>query len=441
MNNNKKIINFKLKTKILNFCIKISENIWKVEAKTTLDMVYWLISWWNVLLSEIWRHLKERIWIKQTVKRLSRNLNNFREDYLRQIKENLLIQNRNKITKETVITLDWWDINKEWALKMEYLKKVHDGSTGKLVPWYCLNSVVATNIDKNWKPINIPLNLRLYSTKSEEFISENNESIKTLDEVLRIIWTIWIWVFDRWYDRLRWIIKELLKRNIKFIIRAVWTREVIRIKDWEKMRLKELADKIRTRKRVTFFEYKGWEKNRKIKAKVWYEKIKIWWKELILCVLKKLNWELSMMMITNIEVKNNTDVVKIFSKYSSRWWVEDTFKFMKQEFQLEKIMLKNYKSLKNMMIFLLASMNFVSKMRRTEDKYFTKYLIKTAKALNEKVLKYVEHSIISWIRVILALNSLWIRDFVRKKLDKLNLQNLRLFGGNLANPYEILGKP
>jgi hypothetical protein len=68
---------------------------------------------------------------------------------------------------------------------------------------------------------------------------------------------------------------------------------------------------------------------------------------------------------------------------------------MKQEFQLEKIMLKNYKSLKNMMIFLLASMNFVSKMRRTEDKYFTKYLIKTAKALNEKVLKYVEHSIIS----------------------------------------------
>ena len=42
---------------------------------------------------------------------------------------------------------------------------------------------------------------------------------------------------------------------------------------------------------------------------------------------------------------------------------------MKQEFQLEKIMLKNYKSLKNIMIFLLASMNFVTKLRKTEDKY------------------------------------------------------------------------
>jgi hypothetical protein len=55
---------------------------------------------------------------------------------------------------------------------------------------------------------------------------------------------------------------------------------------------------------------------------------------------------------------------------------------MKQEFSLEKIMLKNYKSLKNIMIFLLASMNFVSKLGKTEDKYFVKILIEKAKALN-----------------------------------------------------------
>jgi hypothetical protein len=68
---------------------------------------------------------------------------------------------------------------------------------------------------------------------------------------------------------------------------------------------------------------------------------------------------------------------------------------MKQEFQLEKIMLKNYKSLKNMMIFLLASMNFVTNLRKKEDKYFTKILIEKAKALNLKILKMIEHSIIA----------------------------------------------
>jgi hypothetical protein len=55
---------------------------------------------------------------------------------------------------------------------------------------------------------------------------------------------------------------------------------------------------------------------------------------------------------------------------------------MKQEFKLEKIMLKSYKSLQNIMIFLLASMNFVTKMRKSDDKYFTKILIEKAKALN-----------------------------------------------------------
>ena len=67
---------------------------------------------------------------------------------------------------------------------MENLKKVHDGSKWSIELWYCLNSVVAINIDKNNKPKNIALNLNLYSTKSEEFISENEESIKTIDEVM-----------------------------------------------------------------------------------------------------------------------------------------------------------------------------------------------------------------------------------------------------------------
>ena len=445
MNNTEKIINNKLKNKISDFCVKISENIWKIEAKTTLDMVFWLISGWNILLSEIWRNLKEKISIKQTVKRLSKNLNNFNEDYLAEIKDNLLIQNKSLITEETVISLDWWDINKSWALKMENLKRIHDWSKWTLELWYCLNSIVATNIDKDWKPKNTPLNLNLYSTKADEFTSENHESMKSIDDVIKIIWKIWIWVFDRWYDRLRWIIKELLERNLTFIIRAIWTRDVIRVKNDKKVKMKTLADNIKTRKRITYFEYKI-DKNKekrkvKISARVWYEKIKIAWikGELTLCVLKKLNWSLSMMMLTNMKIKDNTDVVKIFSKYSSRWWVEDTFKFMKQEFQLEKIMLKNYKSLKNMMIFLLASMNFVTKLRKKDNTFFTKYLIEKAKALNWKVLKYTEHSIMAWIRVILALNSLWIRDFLRKKIDKLNLWNLCLFE-KLANPYEILGK-
>jgi len=441
MNNTEKLLNSKLKNKISSFCINISENIWKVESKFILDMVYWLVSGWKVQLSEIWRHLNEQIDIFQTVKRLSSNLKKIKKEYINEIKDNLLIQNKTELNELTIISLDWWDINKSWALKMENLKKIHDWSTWRLELWYNLNSILATTINNNWKIKNIPLNLSLYSTKSTDFKSENIQSIKDIDEVIKIIWNTWTWVLDRGYDRKRWIIKELLERKLTFIIRWIWTRDVYRTKNWKKVRMKTLADMIKTRKRITYFEYKQ-TKKQKICWRIWFEKIKIPWieEELTLCVLKKLSWKLSMMMITNMEIKDNNDVLKVFSKYSCRWWVEDTYKYLKQEFSLEDIMLRNYDSLQNMMIFLLASMNFITRLRRTEDKYFTKILIEKAKALNWKVLKYIEHSIISWVRVILGFNSLWIREFLKKKIKKLTgWNNLCLFE-KLQNPYEILGK-
>ena len=159
MNNTKKEINCKLKNKIIDFWIDITENIWKVKSKFTLDMLFWLLISNNTKLSEIWRWLKEETKIKHTEKRLSRNLQNFEEENIIAIKENLLNDVSKRITNDTVITLDWWDINKEWAIKMENIKYVHDWNKGKTCNWYWLNSIVATNVKTvknlwNWKEWN-----------------------------------------------------------------------------------------------------------------------------------------------------------------------------------------------------------------------------------------------------------------------------------------------
>ena len=444
MNNNQKVIISKLKNKITDFSVKISEKIWKVEAKFSLDMIYGLLSNQDVRLSEIWRWLKEKINIKQTEKRISRNLTKFKKDYLKEIKDSLLCETKKQITSDTVITLDWWDINKEWAEKMENIKHIHDWSKNIICNWYWLNSIVATKIV--WKEaINIPLNLNLYSTKDKDFESQNRESIRSIDEVIKIIWNIWIWVMDRWYDRAKNIINELVERKLKFIIRWIWTRDVIREKTWNKIKMKTLADIIKTRKRITYFEYqtlKNWKEiKQKLSARIWYEEIKLPWikEKIYLCVLKKLSWELSMMMITNKEIKSNDDVIEVFSKYSSRWWVEDTYKYLKQEFKLERIMLKTYSSIQNMMTFILVAMNFVSYIRRWCS-YFSNIFIQEAKALNQKTLKYLEHSVIAWISYFLTLSSVWIRDFLRPKILKLSWwDNLSLFD-KIPNPYQIFAK-
>ena len=239
--------------------------------------------------------------------------------------------------------------------------------------------------------------------------------------------------------------KYKTNRKLTFIIRWIWTRDVIREKTWNKIKMKTLWDIIKTRKRITYFEYKklkNWkELKQQLNARIWYEEISIPWikEELYLCVLKKLSWELSMIMIINKKIKNSDDIVEIFSKYSSRWWVEDTYKYLKQEFNLENIMLKNYRSLQNIMTFILVAMNFVSHIRRW-CKYFSKIFIDEAKALNSKTLKYLEHSIIVWISQFLNLSSIWIRDFLRPKILKLSWWNNLCLFDKLHNSYEIFGK-
>ncbi len=94
------------------------------------------------------------------------------------------------------------------------------------------------------------------------------------------------------------------------------------------MRLKNLADAIKVRKRIMNFEYQTDKKDKngdpvkkKISGMVGAEKIRIpgIGRDLYLCVLKKFNGSIAMMMITSMEIGNNDDMVKVFAKYSSRW--------------------------------------------------------------------------------------------------------------------------
>ena len=50
MNNIEKVINSKLKNKIVDFCVKISENIWKVES---LELVEYHCSDINAIVHKI----------------------------------------------------------------------------------------------------------------------------------------------------------------------------------------------------------------------------------------------------------------------------------------------------------------------------------------------------------------------------------------------------
>lgn len=114
----------------MKFSEKISKNLKRPVLKFVSDMVYGILSSKSCLLSERGRNLNEKIPLKKTVTRLSRNLNDFNdgetlfEEYLKSIK--------NRYNDKSVLIIDGSDIIKPSSTKLENLCEVRDGRTGEI---------------------------------------------------------------------------------------------------------------------------------------------------------------------------------------------------------------------------------------------------------------------------------------------------------------------
>ncbi len=68
-----------------------------------------------------------------------------------------------------------------------------------------------------------------------------------------------------------------------------------------------------------------------------------------------------MMLITTEPLSRNKEVLqRILESYLTRWKIEETIRFIKQEYDLENIRVLKYRRLKNMMAILLAVFYFIA---------------------------------------------------------------------------------
>ena len=72
-------LGYEMKRDLSNFSKKISKGLRRPQQKFILQMLYGILAGNKVHLSEIARSLNERISLKKTVDRLSRNLSAFEE--------------------------------------------------------------------------------------------------------------------------------------------------------------------------------------------------------------------------------------------------------------------------------------------------------------------------------------------------------------------------
>ncbi len=308
----------------------------------------------DVKLSNIARSLKEEIPLIKTEDRLSRNL---KAVELEQLTGQLAKMASQRVEANTVLCLDLSDIRKEYAKKMEYLAPVHDGSTGEVHAGYWLCDI--TGAEVNGSEI-VPLYQKLYSAEAQEFLSENAEVLAGVDLVRTHTQGRGIWAVDRGGDRKK-LLEPLLDRHERFVIRSTGKRFVVDRKNIKRS-VAELGAQCRLRHRARIIKIQdGQEKTYDLRYGV--EPIRLAGRnERLQLVVVAGFGEEPMLLLTNAldGARDSQSLWWIAQIYLTRWKIEETFRFIKQSYNLEDIRVLKYQRLKNLVVLVTAAAYFAA---------------------------------------------------------------------------------
>jgi hypothetical protein len=318
-------------------------------------MLFGIQSSQDVKLSNIGRCLQEKIPLIRTEKRLSRNLKS--AELEKELTPQLVRLGSSRIQPNTVLALDLSDVRKEYAQKMEYLATVRDGSTGELHNGYWLCDVTGAEVGGSEI---VPLYQKLFSAEAKDFISENAEVLAAVDLIRTHTQGRGIWTMDRGGDRKK-LLEPLLDRGERFVIRSTGKRTVI---DRRKLQgsVAEVAGRCRLRHQARIIKIQdGQEKIYDLRYGA--ERIRLPGRaeQMWLVVIDGFG-EVPLMLLTNLPMgaKDSKSLWWIVQIYLTRWKIEETFRFIKQSYNLEDIRVMKYQRLKNLVILVTAVAYFAA---------------------------------------------------------------------------------
>ena len=308
--------------------------------KLVMEVPFGILLSGSCNLSEIGRKLGEESKLKHTVKRLSRMLEHGDRilDY-----SNRACLNEMKVylNDKTVLALDGGDIVHTYGNKFENLATVRDGSKKELSPGYWLNQV------SGYDPVSkesFPLLLDIYSTKEKGFTSSNDEAISMIKRVREVSAAKVLWVLDRGYDG-EVILKYLLLKDEDFMVRMTGMRNLLFA--GEPLNIKKLAGAVNRRNKYGAHSRYG---SRKVKIKLGYGEYKV-----TLVVVKNKYSKEPIIFLSKGWIKNNKELKRRIRGYFYRWGVEESYRFEKQGFGIERSTVRKYDRIKSLIGLSLFS--------------------------------------------------------------------------------------
>jgi hypothetical protein len=276
-----------------------------------------------------------------------------RGDLSGQINQALVAGGALRVGDDTVIALDISDIDKPYARRMENLAWVRDGSTGeRRSRGYWL--IGAFGADVEGEDL-IPLYGELYSQEAVGFRSENAQILGAIDRVTQGTGTRGIWAIDRGGDR-GVLLKGVLGRGLRFVIRLEGKRHLI-TEDGTKKGALKIAWGCSCPHSRQIVIHRDKEVRKKTIA-VGQVRVRLpFYTEWLQLVVVKGYGEKPLMLLTNVEVDSPLRILEI---YLTRWKCEESYRFIKQGYNLEDVRVMSYTALRNTVALVQAVFYFVS---------------------------------------------------------------------------------
>jgi len=259
---------------------------------------------------------------------------------------------------DMVVAIDPGDIRKRHASKMECLCKIHDGSEHEIGEGYWLANAVAADIEH--KKV-IPLYLEAYSQEAKDFKSENNQLFKVIDAVGAHVGNRGIYAIDRGGDRGKLYDKFLEKgKEKRFVIRLTKTRDLVH--KGAKKNCASLAAALPCPHQTNIIKY---EDGKEQKTTIFYNALPAKFPgrdyPLVFVVVKGFGKQ-PMMLLTScpVQIKTKESIWRIVEIYLTCWKCDESFRYIKQCYNLEDIRVWSYVSIRNTVALVLAVAYFAS---------------------------------------------------------------------------------
>lgn len=336
-----------------NICKDLPRNI----TKFIYDMVWGILSSGSSKISNIGRRLFESN-IRVTENRLTLNLmelnlSKVKENYFRYVFNNLLKLNPNILIDET-------DIIKPFGKAFEGLTIIRDASKdGKPREKGFRVTGIISLTDDNYV---VPLITNIYSPLSIGHKSIGNETKKNLEQIIPYIknWYNGVFSFDRGYDA-SFYAEYINDKEQFYVIRAKEKR--IYTTNKGKMNINEIANHHKGKYSFTYKGIDNVEKTAKASAiKVSHKDFK----EPFWLVIETIHTENDIRVyLTNIDCSNKEGVRKALKGYRLRWRIEEYFRFIKQEYEFEKFMIRSLDGINNLFVCINIATTFLTSIIQT----------------------------------------------------------------------------